>query len=146
MSEKVVKLVAISEPKTEKSREDGKVSRKYYTAKFADPLNPFAKQVSRNFWQNHDSEGKTAIWNGADPAAVKQFIGKTIPGHIATREVERYEIDQRPVDTYTTVILGEELESAVFKSLGHPLLGTSGEPAEATTKKVADAQPAAKAF
>lgn len=143
MSEKVVKLVAISEPKTEKSREDGKVSRKYYTAKFTDPLNPFAKHVSRNFWQNHDSEGKTATWNGADPAVVKQFIGKTIPGHLSTQEVETYEIDGRPVNTYTTVILGSELEAAVFKSLGHPLLEKAEEVAEVTTKAAASPQPAA---
>ena len=39
---KTVILNSISEVKTEKSRTDGKVSRKYYTAYFSDASNPFA--------------------------------------------------------------------------------------------------------
>lgn len=120
MEKSLVRLKSITEPKVAKD------NRSYYTATFQDPANPFAKTVSRNFWQQNNAAGEP-VWKGANPAEVKPFIGKTIPGFISTKKVEDYEIaaangDIRTATTYTTVILGSELEEVVFKSLGHPLL------------------------
>jgi len=48
-----VKLNSVSATKVEKERKDGKPSRKYYTAYFSNPLNPFAAQRQRNIFQQH---------------------------------------------------------------------------------------------
>lgn len=114
-----VKLASLGEVKIAK---DG---RGYYAASFQDPTNPFAKTVTRNFWQQKNAAGEP-VWRGADPTQVKPFLNKTIPGYLATRKVQPYAITgsdnvERTADTYTTVILGNELDSQVFKALGHPL-------------------------
>ena len=87
-----LQLVSISEVKTEKVRIDNKVSRQYYTATFANPANPFGKTVSRTFWQQHNIEGTETTWKTANPALVKTFIGKLIPGTIVSSPVEEYDI------------------------------------------------------
>lgn len=111
---KFLKLVAISDIKTAKD------NRAYYAAQFQDPTNPFAKTVTRMFWQQKDAAG-TPVWRGADPEIVKTFVGKTLPGAIVTKEVEDYQIGERTINTYTTVVLGSELDLQVFKAMGHPL-------------------------
>lgn len=111
---KFLKLVAISEPKPAKD------NRLYYAGQFQDPTNPFAKTVTRMFWQQKDASG-TPVWRGADPEIVKTFVGKTLPGAIVTKEVEEYQIGERTINTYTTVVLGSELDLQVFKAMGHPL-------------------------
>lgn len=131
MKNTMLVLVAISAIATEKERKDSKKSRDFYTAEFKNPLNPFLKTIKRNFFQTHSADGKTASWVGADPKAVSQFIGKEIPGYIANKAVEAYEIvDQatkevREANSFTTVVLDGENEAGVFKALGHPLLSTS---------------------
>ena len=115
----MLKLVSISEVKTEKVRTDGKASRQYYSAVFSDPNNPFAKTVQRNFFQQHNADGTEGIWKGGNPSEVKQFIGKTIPGEIVSETVEAYQIDGRSVGTYSTVVLSGENKATVFKSCGH---------------------------
>lgn len=124
----MLKLIGITEVKSEKKRSDKKVSRQYYTAEFADQSNPFAKTVKRNFFQTHNADGSAAEWRGASPEAVTPFIGKEIPGAIVSKAVEAYTIgegaDQRDASTYTTIVLGNENIESVFKGLGHPLAGT----------------------
>ena len=117
---KSVKLVRLGEVKTASD------NRQYYTATFQDPANPFAKETSRNFWQqlNNDGEG---VWKGANPTAVKAFVGKTIPGEIISAKVQPYNIIgaggvEREASTYTTVILGSELAEVVFKAAGHEMI------------------------
>lgn len=116
---KTLRLVSVTEPR------EAKDGRSFYSAVFQDPSNPFAKTVTRNFWQQKNANGE-AVWRGADPAQVKPFIGKTLPGYISTKKVADYEVttsqgEVRTANTYTTVILGSELEEQVFKSLNHPL-------------------------
>lgn len=99
--------------------------RGYYTASFQDPSNPFAKTVSRNFWQQFNAAGEP-VWRGADPAVVTKFIGKTIPGEILSKEVVPYTIPradgtEQTVNTYTTVVLGGENIKSTFKAQGHEL-------------------------
>lgn len=116
---KTLRLLSVTETKLAK---DG---RGFYGATFQDPMNPFAKTVTRNFWQQKNAAGEP-VWKGADPAQVAAFVGKQLPGYIATKKVEDYAVTggdniERTANTYTTVILGSELEEQVFKSLNHPL-------------------------
>lgn len=116
---KSLKLVALSAVSTAKD------DRQYYTAEFQDPSNPFAKTVKRNFWQQKNAAG-TPEWRGADPAVVKNFVGRTIPGQLMTAKVEPYTVIgaggvERTANIFTTAILGSELPEQVFKSLNHPL-------------------------
>jgi hypothetical protein len=119
-----LQLVSISEVKTEKSRIDNKVSRQYYTATFANPANPFGKTVSRTFWQQHNIEGTETTWKTANPALVKTFIGKLIPGTIVSSPVEEYDIvnqgtgEVRTASTYTAIVLEGENAYSVFKAAG----------------------------
>ena len=55
-------------------------------------------------------------------------MGEKVPGAIVTRSVNEYEIDGRPVSTYSTVVLGMTNESAfdaaidaAFRSAGHDI-------------------------
>ncbi len=118
-----VKLVSISEVKTEKDRTDSKPSRKYYTAYFADTMNPFAKQIQRNFFQDHTGEvGKEiAVWKSGDPAIVKTFIGKEIPGEFLNVTVTPYTINDRLVTSFSTVVLANEKLATVLKQANHTL-------------------------
>ena len=116
-----LKLVSITEPKTEKPRVDEKVSRMYYTAIFSNPANPFSKTVSRTFWQQHNADGTKAAWKGADPVQVRPFVDKLIPGQIVAANVEPYEIDGstgRIATTFTSVVLDGEIAEQVFKASG----------------------------
>lgn len=123
-----LKLVSISEVKTEKPRIDEKVSREYYTAEFNNPANPFGKSVKRTFWQQHNADGTIAEWRGANPKDVAKFIGKEIPGRIVAGTVEPYAIvnpltgEEREATTYTAVVLNGETPEAVFKASGKILL------------------------
>jgi len=124
-----VKLSSVTEVKQEKVRADQKVSRSYFTATFTNPSNPFAKAVSRVFWQQHNADGTKAEWKGADPKDVKAFIGKEIPGYVAARQVESYDIvgfdgTVRQATAYTTVVLDGEVESSVFKQSGKTIVET----------------------
>lgn len=118
-----VRLKGISEVR------EAKDGRQFYLATFQDPSNPFGKTVTRTFWQQKDSAGQP-VWKGANPEEVKPFVGKLIPGYIKTAKVEAYEVTGsngavNMATTYTTVILGAELDEQVFKSLNHPLATTA---------------------
>lgn len=123
-------LVSVSPVKTETSnRKDGKVSRQYYVASFANPNNPFGKVVSRTFWQQHSADGKEATWKTANPELVKTFIGKLIPGQIVSSQVEEYDITDslghtRAASTYTAVVLEGETAQSVFKAAGKVMVET----------------------
>lgn len=61
-------------------------------------------------------------------------VGEKVPGAIVTRPVAEYEIDGRPVYSYTTVVLGmtnepsfESQVRAAFKSAGHEIEEKSAE-------------------
>lgn len=127
-------LVSISAISTEKPRSDKKVSRKFYTAYFADPANPFARKQQRNFFQDHlDEEGTVAGWKTGDPEIVKGFIGKQIPGEIVNCTVKPYQIGDRTVTSYTTVVLGGENLTKVLKQNNKELVA-----AEVAAKPVAE--------
>jgi hypothetical protein len=139
-----LKLVSISEVKTEKARVDEKVSRQYYTATFSNPANPFGRTVSRTFWQQHNADGTQATWKGANPSEVKQFIGKLIPGRIVSSKVEAYDITDslgniREASTYTAVVLDGETPEAVFKASGKVIVEAA--PAVAMIAAEEDARP-----
>lgn len=123
-----LKLVAVTELKTAK---DG---RAYYTAEFQDVNNPFANTVKRNFWQQKNAAG-VAEWRGASYDVISKLVGTTVPGSIATRVVEEYQIGDRTANIFTTVLLGAELDVQVFKALGHelPATATVVAPAEELT-------------
>ena len=133
---KTVKLVSISEVKTEKQRTDGKISRKYYTAYFADAHNPFAKQVQRNIFQSHSTDGTVATWKSGDPMLVKSFVGKEIPGQFVNSTVETYKIDDRDVSTFTTVVLEGENVNTIFKQNGHPIVTKAEDKAEEAINEI----------
>lgn len=55
-------------------------------------------------------------------------VGEKVPGAVVTRSVKEYEIDGRPVSTYSTIVLGmtddpafESAINAAFKSAGHEI-------------------------
>lgn len=116
---KTVKLISMSEIKTEKERKDGKVSRKFYEATFTDSQNPFIPARSRRFFQDHNFDGTIAIWKSGDPSIVKQYLGKEIPGEILNVKVASYKIENREVDNVTLVLLSGEKLSTVCKQMGH---------------------------
>jgi len=96
---------------------------------------------TRRFWQQLNGAGEP-VWKGANPDQVKSFLNKQIPGEIVTLEVEPYEIDlengeTRTVNTFTAVVMGGELPSAVFKSLGRTVVSKAAEAAE-----IVEGQPA----
>ena len=103
-------LVSMSEVREAKDK------REFYGVEFQSIDNPFAPTCKRNFWQS-----AVGVWKGANPEVIKPMIGKSVEGYITTKQVEPYEIDGKTVSTYTAVILQGELESSVFKALGHPL-------------------------
>jgi hypothetical protein len=64
-------------------------------------------------------------------------VGEKVPGAIVSRPVAEYEIDGRPVSSYSTVVLGmtnepgfEAQVRAAFKSAGHDLEEEVSAPAE----------------
>ena len=129
-----LKLVSISEVKTENRVKDDKVNRQYYTATFSNPSNPFAKTSTRTFFQQHNNDGTSAEWRGANPSEVRAFIGKLIPGQIVCCQVKPYDIVGsdgaiREANSYTTVVLEGENVASVFKSLGKTVLEAAEVPA-----------------
>lgn len=118
---KTVKLVSISDIRTEKTRKDGKVSRKYYVAKFIDATNPFAPARQRNVFQDHNADGTVATWKSGDPSVVSQFVGKEIPGEFVNASVVPYEVNGRTANSFTTIVLSGEKLANVLKQQGMTL-------------------------
>ena len=98
--------------------EDG---RKYYIAVFTDPDNPLSSERYRMVSQTTDSAGNS-VWKSGRPSKLKNFIGKTIPGDIVTREVEEYEVGENTVSIYSCVVLKGESIKTVFRQQGHELM------------------------
>lgn len=124
-----VKVVAISDLKTEKVRIDGKPSREYLTLQFS-TNNPLIPVVTRNFWQNHvsNNDGTFRVeWRlGATPEAIAQMKGMTLDGSIVCRKVKPYEIPNGTdtptiAQSYTTVVFDEEDVARVFRQSGRML-------------------------
>ena len=99
--------------------------RKYYLAVFQDLDNPFQATRFRVISQQFDSTGNP-IWKGGDPAMIKNYIGKALPGAIVTKQVEPYEVQSqdgtaREVTSYTCVALKGENIVQLFNRAGHTL-------------------------
>ena len=83
---------------------DGKINvsedgRKYYVAVFTDPDNPFSPERYRVVSQTTDAAGNP-VWKSGRPSKLKNFIGKTIPGDLVTKEVEDYQVGDNTVNVY----------------------------------------------
>ena len=94
--------------------------RKYYLANFRDSSNPFAPERTRVISQTTNSAGQP-IWRAGNPSVIKQFVGKTIPADIITRNVEPYSVGSNVVDTYSCIVMKGESIKTVFKQQGHEL-------------------------
>jgi hypothetical protein len=100
--------------------------RAYYIATFQDPTNPFSTERYRVISQQTDS-ADNPVWRAGNPSLIKQFIGKTIPGDIVTKDVPSYHVGENEVSTYSCVVLkGENIET-VFRQQGHELTETDAE-------------------
>ena len=104
---------------------DGKLNltkdgRKYYIAIFQDPSNPFGVERYRVISQQSDSAGN-AVWRSGNPALIKQFVGKLIPGDLVTKDVEEYIVGDNTVSQYTCVVLKGESIETIFRQQGHEL-------------------------
>lgn len=133
-------LKSISEVKQEKARTDGKVSRSYYTAEFADNSNPFAPTVKRLIWQSHDGTGGVN-WKGGDPEVVAKFLNKPVPAKIVSRQIEPQQViidgKEVTVNKFTTVVFAHETIESVFASAGKVLLGAEQPVANVTANATA---------
>lgn len=107
--------------------------RKYYLAVFQDLDNPFQSTRFRVISQQFDSTGNS-IWKGGDPAMIKNYIGKALPGAIVSRQVEPFTITsqdgtEREVTSYTCVALKGENIVQLFNRAGHTLDGVTASSA-----------------
>lgn len=135
----MLKVIAVSDLKTEKTRKDGKVSRKFYTLSLGDANDPFKKKRIKNIFENHVGDGKTeARFSSANQAEAKALIGKTIPGSIQIVEVEPYQVDgsDRMATKFAAVIIGDETLANVLKSAGRVLKGAEAQVAEEATESL----------
>lgn len=132
---KTVKVISMSEVKSENRTADKKVNRQYYVTEFADPANPFAKTVRRTFWQQHNADGTSAEWKGANPSITKSFLNKEIPGSFVNAKVETYDVlladgtqqkrkdgSKVTADNVTVVLFEGENLATIVKSVGKILL------------------------
>lgn len=113
----------ISPVKEEKSREDGKVSRKYYVAY---PQSADNSDAARGvtMWQSHNSDGTAAVWKTApNPARVRRIVDAgedfQLSGVVAKVELnEAYEVNGNKT-TKATVYAAHEslLEQALTETL-----------------------------
>jgi hypothetical protein len=110
---------------------DGKINqgtdgRKYYLAEFEDPENPFNPTRLRVVAQNSDSQGN-GVWRVPAPKRMMTFKGKEIPAGIVTQYVEPYVVNDRTVETYTTVVFKHEIVEQVFERAGHTIVGVDSD-------------------
>ena len=102
--------------------------RKYYLAIFQDLDNPFLSTRFRVITQQFDNNGNSQ-WKGGDPVTIGNFVGKSLPGAIVTREVEPYSISsqdgtERTANSYTAVALKGENIVQLFSRAGHTLVSS----------------------
>jgi len=94
--------------------------RAFYMADFQDPDNPFAPVRTRMVSQQFDS-ADNPVWKAGNPAMIKKFVGKLIPGEIITLDVPDFQIGERVVNTATSVVLKGENIQTIFRQAGHDL-------------------------
>jgi hypothetical protein len=146
MKKNLILLTAISAPRAEKARTDGKASRQFITVTAAEALqdaqgnyypNPFTA-ASRNVWQKHSADGKSAAWGSTSPEALGMLKSNNnaIPGEIVSKKVKQFPVidavtgKQRTTkegklvfaDSYTTVLFGNEDVVRVFKAANHEIV------------------------
>lgn len=113
-------LVGMSEVK---EASDG---RKYFTAEFSSGFGQ--RPVRRNFWEQYrkDAQGNilSKYWERGTPEQALKLLesGEKIEGSIITHDVQEYEIGERKVSTYTTVVFPGENVEKVFQNANHPIL------------------------
>lgn len=131
-------ISSMSEVKVDKRGEE--LGQKYYTlgvrkAKVLQSgkivADPFSTEIKRNFKQEWKwNEGQivegSQHWKFANPEVVKEMIGETIEGEIFTETVVPYMIGEKEVSSFTTFTIKSTRESkeSLFKSLGHPIIGS----------------------
>ena len=119
-----LKLVAVSELKTEKREKDKKATRSYFSAKFVDIDNPFVGNTVYIF-QIHKDDGKTTDWSGIDYATAKSMIGQIVEGELVKANVKPYQIGENTFSTTTVVVLKGQSLAEVVRQQGKVLVESS---------------------
>ena len=123
-------VTRVSDLKTEKARTDKKVSRQHYTLYVVDSSNPFTAGGQREMFQNHTQDGKSAFWKTIDYNFAKAMSGKEVEGEIVRLNVEPYDINGRPANSYTCVVLKGEDASIIAGKAGHKVIGAIAQASE----------------
>lgn len=110
--------------------------RMFCVVELVDESNPF-HMTRRVINYSADESGK---WQGATPKDLYKLIGKELSGaRTHTDYVEAYEIGERTVTTFSSIILPHENYRTVFLKAGHPIIEldmTSGEVIESKRQPV----------
>lgn len=123
-----MKLIEISEVRT---ATDG---RQFFVARFRPALGQ--RSVARTFWEQFKRDPKTGeltslkYWDRISPSEAKAALmgGEVIEGKKITHKVEKYQVGDNIVDTYSTVIFPDETPEALFSNQNHPIVDeTTGE-------------------
>lgn len=104
--------------------------RKFVLLEIADKSN-FRKFHKRNLIYSSNDKG---IWPALTPKEMMRVLEEserkgtpiTLQGRVVTHLVEKYEIDGREVNTYSTIVLSDENEVTVFNSSKHPIIDAEG--------------------
>lgn len=115
-----LKLVSVSELKTEKREKDKKANRSYFSAKFVDIDNPFVGKTV-NIFQIHKDDGKTTDWSGIDYHTAKSMIGQIVEGELVKANVEPYQIGENTFNTTTVAVLKGQSLADVVRQQGKKL-------------------------
>ena len=115
-----LKLVSVSELKTEKREKDKKANRSYFSAKFVDIDNPFVGKTV-NIFQIHKDDGKTTDWSGIDYHTAKSMVGQIVEGELVKANVEPYQIGENTFNTTTVVVLKGQSLADVVRQQGKKL-------------------------
>lgn len=115
-----LKLVSVSELKTEKREKDKKANRSYFSAKFVDIDNPFVGKTV-NIFQIHKDDGKTTDWSGIDYHTAKSMVGQIVEGELVKANVEPYQIGENTFNTTTVVVLKGQSLAEVVRQQGKKL-------------------------
>ena len=137
-TENLLVISSMSDVKVDKRGEE--LGQKYYTlgVRKAKRLvsgkiiaDPFSSEIKRNFKQEWKwNEGQivegSQHWKFADPEIVKEMVGEVIEGEIFTETVVPYTIGEKEVSSFTsyTIKSMRETKESLFKSLGHPIIGS----------------------
>jgi len=117
----MVKLVELSDVRTAK---DG---RNFFVASFRAGFGQRA--VKRTFWEQfqRDADGKPTgkkYWERASYQEALELLKtkESIEGSCVTKKVESYYLNDRAVNTYSTVVFPDENEVTVFANQNHPIV------------------------